>query len=137
MWTSQMFVTNSMGKLSHQKWKIQDSWLALELKNWTRIAPGLFASCFGMNAQRLNFTEFVIDGKFWRSFPNSIVFSTREFFHQIWALILSERSLISVGLYYLETQIDRNKKQTNERQKVFDKIYRKGMEYSRNLKAKR
>ena len=59
-----MFVTNSMGKLSHQKWKIQDSWLALELKNLTRIAPGLFARCFGMNAQRLKFTEFVIDGKF-------------------------------------------------------------------------
>jgi len=129
MWTSQMFVTNSMGKLSHQKWKIQDSWLALELKNWTKIAPGLFARCFGMNTQRLKFTEFAVDGKFWRSFPNSIVFSTRRiFFHQIWALILSERSLISVGLYYLETQIDRNKKQTNERQKVFYKIYRKGME---------
>ena len=60
-----MFVTNSMGKLSHQKWKIQDSLLALELKNSTKIAaPGLFARCFGMNAQRLKFTEFVIDGKF-------------------------------------------------------------------------
>ena len=59
-----MFVTNSMGKLSHQKWKIQDSWLALELKIFTKIAPGLFARCFGMNAQRLKFTEIVIDGKF-------------------------------------------------------------------------
>ena len=135
MRTSQMFVTNSMGKLSHQKWKILDSWLALELKNWTRIAPGLFARCFGMNAQRLKFTEFVIDGKFWRSFPNSIVFSTREFFHQIWALILSERSLISVGLYYLETQIDGKKTQTKDKRYLIKSI---GKEWnSRNLKAKR
>ena len=60
-----MFVTNSMGKLSHQKWKIPDSFLALELKISTKIAaPGLFARCFGMNAQRLKFTEFAIDGKF-------------------------------------------------------------------------
>ena len=79
--------------------------------------------------------ENFVTNVFWRSFPNSL--APENFFIKFELWLLSERGLISVGLYFLETQIDRNKKQTNERQKVFDKIYRKGMEYSRNLKAKR
>ena len=38
--------------------------IRVELENSAKIAPGLFARCFGMNAQRLKFTEFVEDGKF-------------------------------------------------------------------------